>query len=137
VRAAGLALCAQAALPEAGDDDLTVVKRAVAQSRLAQSPSAPMPKPTGEAPRVRRADKPQWLRVRIVEHGSRKRVSVNLPLALVRAVSDWPIDWQCGRDEDPWRRCKLRIGEVLEALDAGQSLVEIEDGGSTVRVWVE
>jgi hypothetical protein len=29
------------------------------------------------------------------------------------------------------------VGEILRALDSGQSLVEIEDDETTVRVWVE
>ena len=29
------------------------------------------------------------------------------------------------------------LGEVLRSLDAGQSLVEIEDEDATVRVWVD
>ena len=32
---------------------------------------------------------------------------------------------------------RLTVGEVLRALDTGESLVEIEDDQSTVRIWVE
>ena len=38
------------------------------------------------------------------------------------------------------RRCEhkgLTFGDVLRSLDAGQSLVEVDDEESTVRVWVE
>ena len=31
----------------------------------------------------------------------------------------------------------LTLGDVLRALDSGESLVEIEDEDTTVRVWVE
>lgn len=113
----------------AGEDDLTVVKRAVAQA--APTPQA-LP---DDRPVARSGSKPQWLRVRVTER-SGKRVRVNLPLALVRAVGDWPIDFGCGWEGER-RRCKLRISEVLEALDAGQSLVEVDDEGTTVRIWVE
>lgn len=112
------------------DDDLTVVKRAVAQE------ATPTPQALqDEKPAPRSGAKPQWLRVRVTER-SGKRVRVNLPLALVRAVGDWPIDFGCGRDGER-RRCKIRLSEVLDALDAGQSLVEVDDDGTTVRIWVE
>jgi len=114
----------------AGEDDLTVVKRAVAQA----APPTPQALPD-DRPVARSGAKPQWLRVRVTER-SGKRVRVNLPLALVRAVGDWPIDFGCGWEGER-RRCKLRISEVLEALDAGQSLVEVDDEGTTVRIWVE
>ena len=46
---------------------------------------------------------------------------------------DWPVQG-C-------RRCEGRqgptLGEILRALDSGQSLVEIEDEDATVRVWVD
>ena len=116
------------------DDDLTVVKRAVAQTTTTPTPQAlpdeqPAPRASGT--------KAQWLRVRVTERGG-KRVRINMPLSLVRAVSDWPIDFGCGDWDGDRRRCKLRISEVLDALDSGQSLVEIdEDGGAKVRVWIE
>ena len=85
-------------------------------------------------PRGARA-KPRWLRVRIVEKGGKHgRVSVNLPLAVVRAFGDdWPIHGcrRCGNGHGP------TIGEVLRALDSGESLVEIDDEDATVRVWVD
>lgn len=115
---------------EGSEDDLTVVKRAVQQG-IATTPQA-LP---DERPTLRPGAKPLWLRVRVTERNG-KRVRVNLPLALVRAVGDWPIDFGCGWDGER-RRCKLRISQVLEALDAGQSLVEVDDEGATVRIWVE
>jgi hypothetical protein len=127
---AGLLVGDQAVRAGVSEDDLTVVKRAVAQA------TTPAPQPPDDRPAlVRSGGKPQWLRVRISERGG-KRVRVNLPLAVVRAVGDWPIDFGCGWDGER-RRCKLRLSEVLEALDAGQSLVEVDDDGTTVRIWVE
>ena len=116
------------------DDDLTVVKRAVAQVA-----TTPPPALQDDRPAVRSGAKAQWLRVRVTERNG-KRVRINLPLSLVRAVGDLPIDL-C-RNWDRWdrdrERCKLRLSEVLDALDAGQSLVEVdEDGGATVRIWIE
>src|SRR5262245_62257991 len=94
------------------DDDLTVVKRATQETPRAEIDR-------DEPPAARKGQKPQWLRVRISERNG-KRVRVNLPLSLVRAVGDWPIDFGCGsRYDDTPRRCKLRINEVLQALDAG------------------
>ena len=59
---------------------------------------------------------------------------VNLPLVVVRAFGDdWPIHGcrRCGNGRGP------TIGEVLRALDSGESLVEIDDEDATVRVWVD
>lgn len=113
-------------------DDLTVVKRAVAQ---APAPAAPAVKPAATAPR---SGKPQWFKVRVVDKGSKKgRVTVNLPLALVRAFGDTPFDWRCGGDDHPARRCSIKVADVLEALEAGQELVEVDDENSIVKIWVE
>jgi hypothetical protein len=121
------------------DDDLQVVKRAVQSKAAAATQQAPAPAVAGDekpAPKTAGAA-PQWLRVRVSERNG-KRVRINLPLALVRAVGDWPIDFGCHRHRGEDRRCTtLRLSEVLDALDKGESLVEIDDGGTTVRVWVE
>jgi hypothetical protein len=128
--ALGLGGLARAAAQEA-PDDLTVVKRAVAQ---AATPAAPVVK-AAPAPR---AGRPQWLKVRVLEKGTRKgRVTVNLPLALVRAFGDAPVDWRCGGDDNPTRRCSIKVSEVLEALDAGQELVEVDNDDQIVKIWVE
>ena len=56
-------------------DDLTVVKRAVAQ---APAPAAPAVRPAAVAPR---SGKPRWFKVRVIDKGTKKgRVTVNLPL---------------------------------------------------------
>ncbi len=79
--------------------------------------------------------------MRITEKGAKKaRVNVNVPIALVRALGDdFPID--IGR-HGRWRgrhgyEKAIRLGEVLATLEAGQSLVEIDDDDATVRIWVE
>ena len=62
--------------------------------------------------------------MRIVEKGEKKAtVKVNLPLALVHAFGDDVPIPGCG--EKSGRH--LTVGEVLRALDTGESLVEIED----------
>jgi len=121
-----LALAALAAPAAAGsaDDDLAVVRKATAQAV------------TAEAPPARRAakDDPQWFRVRIVEKGKEKAtVKVNLPLSLVHAFGDDVPIPGCGEKGGS----HLTLGEVLKALDSGESLVEIDDDDATVRIWVE
>jgi hypothetical protein len=138
---APLAVVVALAAPAAADraeDDLQLVKKAVGSSRVAQArPPAeePLP-PRAEAAPPARKGAPTWFRVRIVEKGSnRAKVSVNLPLGIARALGDeWPIGGhgRCRQDQ----RCPT-LGEVLRALDSGQSLVEIEDDEASVRVWVE
>ena len=121
-------------------DDLAVVKRAVARQEVTVAP----PSASVDAPRLRPGQKPEWLKVRIQEKGAKKaRVTVNVPIALVRALGDdFPIDigrhrrWRDG-DEPRDREKVMRMGEVLALLDSGQSLVEIDDEESTVRIWVE
>jgi hypothetical protein len=134
---------ATAAGPDAQADDLAVVKRAVTGPKVAQAaPDTPAPRSAtrDEPARALRAagKEPTWLKVRVTEKGSnRKKVTVNLPLALVRAVGDgWPrIDFACG--DERHARCEVRISEILAALEAGQDLVEIDDEDQMVRVWVE
>jgi hypothetical protein len=137
VLATGLLVGDQSVRAGVADDDLSVVKRAV------EPGSAARPVVGDETPRARKDGAPaQWLRVRVIEKrdGRRdKRVSVNLPLALVRAMGDFPIDLGCrSRSADEGHRCpKLRIADVLDALDKGQSLVEVDSDDATVRVWIE
>ena len=129
------------------EDDLALVKRAVAAQPPA--PAAAAQEATGakrdpqerETPRAasRKGKEPQWLRLRVAEKGG-KKVSINLPLALVRALGeDWPIDIHCGRPcGGTWKdRSRLTLGDVLRALDSGQDLVQVDEEDATVRVWVE
>lgn len=116
----GLAATGAAGEGARGDDDLAVVKKAVAAEPI------PAPKTSPKA----RAKEPQWLKVRIVESGAHKsRVTVNLPLAMVRALGDdFPVDLGSSH---------LRVSEILQALESGEPLVEVNSPDSTVRVWVE
>lgn len=126
----------------ATDDDLAVVKKAVAQ--VSPSPALAEAPAKAAAPAHKSGKEPQWLRVRVFEKDdkgeTRKRVSVNLPLSLVRALDEMPIDLCRHRKDErrePARRCELKLGDVLAALDAGQELVEVEGENETVKVWVE
>jgi hypothetical protein len=117
----------------AADDDLAVVKRATtgeAQAAPEAEKAAPAPKGNAAAP--------QWLKVRIVEkNGKKSRVSVNVPLALVHALGDeCPIDWHLKAGRQGETR-KVRLSDVLKALQSGQDIVQIEDEEATVKVWVE
>jgi hypothetical protein len=125
--AAGALLAAPAAAGQA-EDDLAIVKKAV-QDRAPAAASAR--RDLGARP-----GRAEWLKVRIVEKEGRKaRVSVNLPLALVRTLGDEvQLDGRCARRA----KCGITLGEVLDALEAGQRIVEIEaEDGASVRVWVE
>jgi hypothetical protein len=126
------------------EDDLAVVKRAVARKQVArqEAQATTAPATVVEEPIRRTGDSGRdlrWFKVRITEKGAKKaRVNVNVPIALVRALGDdFPIDighhagWRGGRDK------AVRLGEVLATLEAGQSLVEIDDDEATVRIWVE
>ena len=132
------ALAAPAAADRA-EDDLQLVKKAVGSSQVAQArPPAeePLP-PRAEAAPPARKGAPTLVPGAHRREGRRsaRKVSVNLPLGLVRALGDdWPIAERGRCRED--RHCPT-LGEVLRALDSGQSLVEIEDDEATVRVWVE
>jgi hypothetical protein len=137
--AAGLA--ASLAVPAAADrafDDLAAVKKAVGSS--AEPEARPPAEDAGRPSEVRqtkarpRKGEPQWFRVRIVEKDEKHaRVSLNLPLALVRAAGE---DWRlpgCGG----CREARPTLGEILRSLSSGESLVEIDDDDAIVRVWVE
>ena len=152
------ALTVAAAGTAGAEDDLAVVKRAVSKQAVARQEATATTPPAAEpSARVdekddaweRRNDtRPRtggpgrdlrWFKVRITEKGAKKaRVNVNLPIALVRALGDdFPIyigrhgGWRGGREK------AIRLGEVLATLEAGQSLVEIDDDEATVRIWVE
>lgn len=136
-----------------GEDDLAIVKKAVASPaprsrviRIASTPApqaAPAAPPAAAAPdvapRVRAGREPQWFKVRVVERSTgRKKVTINLPLSLVRALGDDTIDWGCRSGDGDRDRCHtVRLSEVLRSLETGQELVEIEDEEATVKVWVE
>ncbi len=139
----GAALSMAATGTASTEDDLAVVKRAVARPQVARQEAEATTAPATVEEPIRRTGGPgrelRWFKVRVTEKGAKKaRVNVNLPIALVRALGDdFPIDighhagWRGGREK------AVRLGEVLATLEAGQSLVEIDDDEATVRIWVE
>jgi hypothetical protein len=139
----GAALAVPAAA-DRGDDDLQVVRKAVASSSVPASAQEKPRPPAEEEPMPPQARRPlkssdlKWLHVRVAPKAGGKsgRVSVNVPLGVVRMFGDdWPIPTGPGcRRHD---RCHLTLGEILRALDSGQTLVDIEDDEATVKVWVD
>jgi hypothetical protein len=127
-----LTAAAQGSKPK--EDDLALVKRAVAQNA---APASARPQAEAQpAPRASRGGEPQWFKVRVVDKATgKKKVTVNMPLSLVKAMGDdMPVDWPCGEGRI---RSTLRMSEVLAALESGQDLVQVDDEDSEVRVWVE
>ena len=135
-----LVLAGETTGTRSAEDDLALVKKAVAKG-------SPTVVAQDAEPRAasRKGREPQWFKVRVSEKKGTKgtKVSVNLPLALVRAMGeDWPLDIHCGRPCGSDRhsgkdRVRLTLGDVLRALDSGQDLVQVDDEDATVRVWVE
>ncbi len=139
--AIALGVCAALGLTAfAADDDLEVVKRAtqaapqVEATPLAKAPSAANPA------NATRGEKPTWFKVEVFDKASgKRRVSVNLPLAVVEIFGDEvPVHWSCGDKaaaKEP--HCGLKLKEVLAQLQKGQPLVEVEKDTERIRVWVE
>ncbi len=149
IGAGAVLLLAATVFAGAPEDDLAVVKKAMARAPQETGPPEPEARAKASPPKAEaspaRKGAPQWLKVRVVEKGSKKgKVSINVPLSLARALGDdFPIDWRChrrhaeDREDRKRERCEIRLSEVLAALEAGQDLVEVDDDDTTVRVWVE
>lgn len=122
-----------AAAAHAADDDLEVVKRAT------QAPPQVEAAPTPATARAKSAERPTWFKVEVVDKLSgKRRVSVNLPIALVEAFGDdVPVRWGCGDKAATRDHCGLKLKETLALLQKGQPLVEIEQETERIKVWVE
>jgi hypothetical protein len=123
------------AAADAVEDDLQVVRKAVASSSRVAQARPPAEEPPAAARPAPRKVEPRWLRVRVTEKGGKHgHVSINLPIGVARALGeDWPVSPRGGCHHD---HCPT-LGEILRALDSGQSLFEIDDDEATVRVWVD
>lgn len=127
---AGMLFVGLVAIPAAvrsQDDDLAIVKRGVQTARAESGPTHA----EVESGKSRPGSRPLWLKVRVVEKGARRaKITVNLPLAVVRVLGDdFPVDVGSRR---------LRLSEILETLEAGgEPLVQVDDAEASVRVWVE
>jgi hypothetical protein len=114
-----LVLAPMVSFAGSGDDDLAVVKKAVARD-------------DGPRPDTARSEKTRWLKIRVTEKTG-KRVSVNVPLSFARALGeDWPVNLGCRRGAS-----RVTLGQILRSLEAGQDLVEVDSDDAKVRVWVE
>ena len=137
---AGILVAALAA-PAAADraeDDLQLVKKAVGSSPVAQArPPAEEPLP----PRAEAAAAGTQGRADVVpgadrREGDEARQGLGEPAPRHRPRPRRRVAHCRARGCRENRHCPT-LGEVLRALDSGQSLVEIEDDEATVRVWVE
>ena len=99
-------------------------------------PPAEAPPASAEAKPAPRKGEPQWFRVRIVEKAGKRAQRLDQPPARHRPRARRRVADRPPRGVPEGRHCPT-LGEVLRALDSGQSLVEIEDDETTVRVWVE
>ena len=156
----GLAgLLAPSLTARAADDDLAVVKRAVATTAVMDdAPSrpaatnAPAARAEGrgetrtEARGEGRARRPEarahWLKVRVVDGRKDRRdekVSVTVPLAVLALLdSDATVDLsELGVKGLAGHSKKIRVAELLESFEPGQTLVEVDAEDSHIRVWVE
>ena len=123
-------LAAAIAAPVAADRAATTICRRCARRSRSPGPAAVSEKarPPAEAeplpPQARRplrSSDLKWLHVRVAPKAGSKsgRVSVNVPLGLVRMFGDdWPIPTGPGLPP-PHDRCHLTLGEILRALDSG------------------
>ena len=126
-----LVLAPTISLAGSGEDDLAVVKKAVAQSTPPAEDRA-QARPDGSRAADSRSEKMRWLKVRVTEKTG-KRVSINVPLSFARALGEnWPVNLGCRRGAS-----RLTIGDILRSLEAGQDLVEVDSDDAKVRVWVE
>jgi hypothetical protein len=115
------------------DDDLAVVKKAVGPD------AQPAPRSETRPAREPGKDEPRWLKLRITDRGDKKaKVSLNLPLDLVRALDDGDdAERLFSPHHKNGKSVSIRLSDVLRALRSGQEIVEIEDEEATVRIWVE
>ena len=148
-----LGLAGPSFVARAADDDLAVVKRAVATTEvLDDAPARPAPRaqvrvePRAEGraePRVRRSEgRAHFLKVRVVEGKKDRRdekVSITVPLVVLALLdSDATVDLaQLGVKGLEGHSKKMRVAELLESFEPGQTLVEVDAEDSHVRVWVE
>jgi hypothetical protein len=139
--AIALGLCVALGLPAlAADDDLEVVKRATQAAPQVEATPAAKAAPASTAAQAARGEKPTWFKVEVYDKASgKRRVSVNLPLAVVEIFGDEvPVHWSCGdKSAAKEPHCGLKLKEVLAQLQKGQPLVEIEKETERIRVWVE
>lgn len=137
----GLAMAGAAG---ADDDDLAVVRRAVSQEARTVPATAArreVAKPsTAASPAPARNEgigrTPRWLKIRVVEQGQKRgQVSVTLPFDLAQALAEEASDSRC--DKHDGSLCLRDVARALAQLNSDNSILELDDGDSKVRIWVE
>jgi len=122
------------ALVVASEDDLAVVRRAVAGgsgTTVAEDHSR-----TRAASKVRR--EAQWLRVRVTHKDGRGKVKFDLPLFVARTVGgEIPIEWGACPKGSKAGKGSTKLAEVLDLLDAGDDVVRIETEDASIRIFVD
>jgi hypothetical protein len=132
---AGLGAPPARALVVAGEDDLSVVRRAVAHAGAGGS-SEEVPAVRPEEPR-KAAARVHRVKVRITEKGKGTKVAVDLPLAFLQGLgADIPVRWY-GTENGRPTRGQVRLGDILEMLGSGEDFVKIDAEGATIRVFVD
>jgi len=118
----GLGLASRAVPAAANDKDFRVIQRAVNQSA---------------APAVERGGEVKWLKVLIQDSDSRDaRVKLTLPVALIEVLLACGDSRHFKVDDGD---CEIDLKAVWAALKkAGPlALVEIEEDGAVIKVWLE
>ena len=116
----GLVLAAAPALAAANDKDFKIIQRA---AHKGQSPPS-----RGEV---------QWLKVQIQDsRSSEAKVKITLPVALIETLLACADGRHFKVDDGD---CEIDLKAVWKALKkAGpRALVEIEDDGAVIRIWLE
>ena len=109
----------------AADDDLDVVKRALAR-KVSVAEAHSSARAMACRFKVRVVDKPT----------GREKVSISLPLGLVEVLGDWPLD-HCHGWGRAHRHARPTLAEALAALRSGREIVQVDDQDTSVRVWIE
>ncbi|MFH1009450.1 MAG: hypothetical protein V1800_18390 [Candidatus Latescibacterota bacterium] len=78
--------------------------------------------------------KPKWLKIRVTGGGSEK-VNVNLPLSLARVALKFIPQQAKGQIEAQGIDIESLLDEVTENKIG--KLVEVQDGGDHVEIWIE
>jgi hypothetical protein len=129
-----LAPAASPALVVASEDDLAVVRRAVASG--SGTPRDEDHSGAGAASKSRR--EAQWLRVRVTHKDGRGKVKFDLPLFVARTIGgEIPIEWGACSKGRKAGKGRAKLADVLDLLDAGDDVVRIETEDASIRIFVD
>jgi len=124
----GVLLAAGALRAAEGDDDLSLVRRALASA--AHDRGRPAPDEAAPRPEPRTGRRGVRLRVAVAgPEGEQGSLSLEMPLSWLAAVLDRPRATEGDREQG--------LAPLLDVLRSAQSLVSVESDEGRVRVWVE